>query len=49
LLQHGASAVHALARALPFRADRGHGCRHTLPQLLEHVRFRSKLSQDREP
>jgi len=37
LLQHGASAVHALARALPFCADRCHGCLHTLPQLLEHV------------
>jgi len=49
LVQHGASAEHALPRALAFCADRCHGCGHALPQLLEHVGRRTELGRDREP
>jgi hypothetical protein len=49
LLQHRASDVHALPRALAFCADRGHGCGHALPQLLEHVKLRPEFGRDREP
>jgi len=44
LLQHGASAEHTLPRALAFCADRGHGCGHALPQLLEHVEARIAIA-----